>query len=424
MNILDLQKSIRLKYVVGLTLIALLSTVSFYVLYKTLEESRNTAYIVNISGKQRMLSQHIALDIHRLYKEIIDGRDTEKIIYSNGSLQILLAHAKEMAEANKILSSGFLPNGSIFSISNGINEMYFGDMDLKNRVDIYLQTANKIVEMSEYTQINTAVKKIDLLSESLLVDLNKVVLQYQRESESKLDDLEKLEIAAWVFVIIVLLLEVIFIFQPLTRRVFDLYTENKSILENLENEVMNRTIKLKDANVKLENLAFHDPLTGLKNRLTLEQDIEKAIQHERDNKSPYAVLMFDIDWFKNVNDTYGHDVGDTVIKEVARFLIESVREEDKVYRAGGEEFVVLLNRISYENTNFIAQEIRQRIEKHSFRVDDTSFCKTISCGLYHSSISDSDNVRDVLKLVDKALYQSKANGRNRVTDISASKDKS
>ncbi len=177
--------------------------------------------------------------------------------------------------------------------------------------------------------------------------------------------------------------------------------------------------KLANSNVKLKDLALYDPLTGLRNRLYLESDIEKVIGNHKERHSPYAVLMFDIDWFKEVNDTYGHDVGDLVLKEFADILMSSVREEDRVYRAGGEEFVILLNRISYEDAYGVASKIQAQIQNHIFNVNREEFSKTTSCGLYHSLLLRVRDAKKVLKLVDNALYESKTNGRNRITSASS-----
>ncbi|RLA75922.1 MAG: hypothetical protein DRG78_20050 [Epsilonproteobacteria bacterium] len=176
--------------------------------------------------------------------------------------------------------------------------------------------------------------------------------------------------------------------------------------------------KLANSNVKLKDIALYDPLTGLRNRFYLERDIENVILHHKEHNAPYATLMFDIDWFKEVNDTYGHDIGDEVLKELSQILQSSVREEDKVYRAGGEEFVILLNRITYKQTKNIAEKIRLLIQNHTFKVKNEEFSKTISAGLYHSSLIHVDDVKTVLKLIDNALYESKTNGRNRVTNCS------
>jgi len=178
-------------------------------------------------------------------------------------------------------------------------------------------------------------------------------------------------------------------------------------------------MKLREKNTKLKDIAHYDPLTGLRNRLYLESDINSVIQNYFEHHAPYAVLMFDIDWFKEVNDTYGHDVGDRVLKELSTILRSSVRKEDKIYRAGGEEFVILLNRIDLTNTTILAEKIRFLVQEHTFYVSDQEFSKTISCGLFHSSIVSVRDVKTVLKLVDNALYKSKKNGRNMVTNVAS-----
>ena len=412
------QKRISILYMSALSFVAILSTLSFYTLSKSLEASSSTAYIVNISGKQRMLSQHIALDLHRIHNAL----EGHKSVYNVALTQeTLLAHTKSMHSANEILSSGRLPNGKKITLSATIYAMYFGDMNIKERVDTYINIANKITKAKDKNETHAIMRSIDMLSERLLVDLNKVVHQYQLEGEEKLQSLQNMEIIAWVLVLFTLLLEIIFIFQPIMKKLLYLIAEKTHILENLEYEVQLRTLSLKEANYKLHEMASHDPMTGLRNRLTLENDIKKAIQHYEENHAPFAVLMLDIDWFKDVNDTYGHDIGDRVIKEISEKLLSSVREGDKVYRAGGEEFVVLLNRISFEDTQKIAQKIRLLIEEWTFHADKEEFHKTISIGLYHSDINGVKNSTELLKRVDNALYSSKENGRNRITNVSGSK---
>lgn len=414
-SVTKIQKEITLRYIVALSLIAMLSTFAFYTLHNVLAESQDTGQIVNISGKQRMLSQHIALDVHRVH-----NASSSLSTYSELERKILNSHTKEMFQANKKLSTGVLSHDSSYKLSNTIKEMYFGDMNLSARVEHYIGLAEQFSKIDKHSEMDELVRQIDSLSEPLLKDLNSVVLQYQREGEEKLSNMQSLETIAWIATIFTLLLEVIFIFQPMVRKIVFLKLENDTVLQHLEDTVEIRTLHLEKANDKLAHLALHDPLTGLKNRLTLEQDIELAIQKYKEHNAPFAVLMFDIDWFKKVNDEYGHNVGDIVLKEISSILLAAVREGDKVYRAGGEEFVILLNRISYEHTANIAEKIRRIVQKHIFKVEDKEFSKTISCGLYHSSLVESSNVGSVLKLVDIALYKSKNNGRNRVTDVTDS----
>ncbi len=412
-NIIDkqeLHKDLIYRYTIALLIIAALVTSTYFILHKALKESSNTGEIVNISGKQRMLSQHIALDIHRINNKYILNTNINSY-----ALNILNLHTKEMLESNKRLSTGKLTVDNSYELSDVIKDMYFGEMNLASRVEKYVTTAQKLLNSHE--DIENIVKRIDYLSEPLLVDLNKVVLQYQREGEHKLNKMSLIETFVWITAIITLLLEVIFIFQPISRKMSELEVQKNAVLEHLEHTVEIRTMHLEKAKEKLENLAYHDSLTGLKNRMNLELDTEKLIEQYNNHHAPFAVLMFDIDFFKAVNDQFGHDIGDEVLQKISSILTTSVRENDNVYRAGGEEFVVSLSRIEHSDALAIAQKISKRVQEHIFKVDDKEFTKTISCGLFHSSLVKSDSVREILKAIDIALYTSKTNGRNKITEV-------
>jgi len=229
-----------------------------------------------------------------------------------------------------------------------------------------------------------------------------------------------------MFIVVILLLVLIIIFIVFWLLVSawqkhdDANDEIVKINATLEQRIKERTKELKEAKDVAEKQAGTDPLTGLENRLHLEHDIENAIKHHALYNAPYSLLLFDIDWFKKVNDNHGHDMGDVVLKQVASILKDIVREEDKVYRIGGEEFVVLLKRIEQKHIHRVAEKIRKNVELHLFDVGGSSINITISGGLHHSSIAKVNDYHDLLKIVDKALYQSKENGRNQITSHQAS----
>lgn len=148
----------------------------------------------------------------------------------------------------------------------------------------------------------------------------------------------------------------------------------------------------------------------------MERDLEELIFQYQKNHLPYAVLMLDIDWFKKINDTYGHDAGDFVLMEISKIMLESVRIQDSVYRAGGEEFVIIFNRITREQAIEKAQAIRVGVENHVFEFGDERMQCTISGGIYHPDILKSSSVQGVLKLADNALYKAKGSGRNTIVE--------
>ncbi|BBN60223.1 GGDEF domain-containing protein [Hydrogenovibrio marinus] len=421
LDIRKLENNITIRYVIAISLIAFLSTTAYYALKSALSRSYDTALIVNISGRQRMLSQHIALDAHRLYLKRFDHLD--KCQHSAAFLMNALEKsAQEMALANQRLSTGHIKNEEFETLSPAIHEMYFGKMDLAKRVDDYVALARMLEKENDKVAAREVLSNINGLSESLLHDLNLVVHEYQKEGEQKLTKVQQIEWFNWILTLIVLILEVVFIFKPMVRKIVQLNESEARTMASLQELVALRTSHLEEANSKLEKLAQHDALTGLLNRLNMEEDIENAINDYFSQQVPFAILMFDVDWFKRVNDNYGHDVGDLVLIEVAMQLKQGVRYDDKVYRAGGEEFVVLLSRTPLENSLAKAMDIIKAVEEHPFPVDGAQLKLTLSGGLYHSDLCPPVDVKGVLKQVDIALYESKNQGRNRLTQVQDCKD--
>ena len=159
---------------------------------------------------------------------------------------------------------------------------------------------------------------------------------------------------------------------------------------------------------EVESELFVDKLTGVFTRSYFEEEKKYLIETRT---PPYTVLMMDIDHFKRINDTYGHDRGDRVLRGVAQIIKDSVREEDIVVRYGGEEFMVILrNGTSLESAERIAERIRKRVQRA--RVDNLPV--TISIG-----IAQGDDLEQIIKSADEALYESKRRGRNRVTTFSS-----
>lgn len=163
----------------------------------------------------------------------------------------------------------------------------------------------------------------------------------------------------------------------------------------------------------LKNQAIRDPLTSLYNRRYFEEEVSRQILALKAKNSPYSVLMLDADFFKKVNDTYGHKTGDKVLIELASTAERALRDNDIVARYGGEEFVVFLPGIKVEDGRGVADRLRQSIGMQTVYSDDNAPVKfTVSIGVSSSEISD--NVDMLIKTADEALYKAKQNGRNRV----------
>ena len=166
-------------------------------------------------------------------------------------------------------------------------------------------------------------------------------------------------------------------------------------------------------------MAHYDPLTGLNNRRSLERRLPAMIESARERGAALTMMVLDIDHFKRVNDTYGHDIGDLVLKGFGAQLQETVRGGDLICRLGGEEFVVVMPGVGLSEAGRIAERARQTTESRDFLVDGAagSVSITVSIGLAEWR-KDWDSA-ELYRRADRALYLSKSAGRNRVTQDAA-----
>lgn len=178
----------------------------------------------------------------------------------------------------------------------------------------------------------------------------------------------------------------------------------------LENKVVQRTAELTRANEELTLLSRRDALTGLANRLATNERLQVEFLRMKRSGEQYAILIMDIDWFKRVNDTYGHGVGDEVLRQFAVILAGAVRETDFVARNGGEEFLALLPGTELEGAVQVAEKIRCGIE--SARMPSVGQV-TISIGVAMATPDDADDDQALVE-ADRRLYLAKENGRNQV----------
>ncbi|MCL4458075.1 MAG: sensor domain-containing diguanylate cyclase [Nitrospirae bacterium] len=160
---------------------------------------------------------------------------------------------------------------------------------------------------------------------------------------------------------------------------------------------------------KLVELAERDPLTNIYNRRKFYNFLEDEIERAKRYKRPLSLIMFDIDYFKKVNDMYGHDVGDKVLIIIADIVAANIRRIDVFGRLGGEEFGILVSDTAIEGSKALAEKVKGKIESHNF---DVAGKVTISIGV--TEYKDDDTSDSFLKRVDDALYMAKDKGRNRV----------
>ncbi len=172
--------------------------------------------------------------------------------------------------------------------------------------------------------------------------------------------------------------------------------------------------RLRKMQKELERLAHTDSLTGLYNRRIFMQRLEEEVERVRRHGKALSVLIFDLDFFKLVNDTYGHDTGDVVLVAVARLATEAKRMSDVAARLGGEEFALLLPETDQQGAVQLAQRLRSSIEKNLYlSTSGTPVKVTASIGVA-TATAEADEIEKLLSLADRQLYRAKNNGRNRV----------
>ncbi len=179
------------------------------------------------------------------------------------------------------------------------------------------------------------------------------------------------------------------------------------------------TERLRD-NVQMSiEMAITDPLTGLYNRRYMESHVGTLVEQASARGKPLAMLVLDIDYFKSINDSYGHDAGDDVLREFAVRVRKSIRGIDLACRYGGEEFVVVMPETDLAVATMVAERLRRRIAGEPFPVQQGSrgLDVTISVGI--ATLGRGDSAASVIKRADQALYRAKRDGRNRVVPDAA-----
>ncbi len=178
----------------------------------------------------------------------------------------------------------------------------------------------------------------------------------------------------------------------------------------LEEKVQRRTLELEKMKNEFKTLATTDSLTHINNRYALMNAFELEISRAKRYNTPLSVIMYDIDHFKNVNDTYGHDVGDYILVELSNLMKQNLRDVDIIGRYGGEEFLILLPNTTLEAAKSFAERLRMKVAETNFKsVGDI----TISMGVVE--FQEDDDIDTLFKRLDNLLYSSKNNGRNQIS---------
>ncbi|MDT8336590.1 MAG: GGDEF domain-containing protein [Candidatus Izemoplasmatales bacterium] len=201
---------------------------------------------------------------------------------------------------------------------------------------------------------------------------------------------------------------------PVSVKTFPLYDNDKNIVAAVEVFTDNSFRKSQyEENLELKKIMHIDELTGLYNRKYLEFQLNNSISEAKEFNNTFGILFIDIDHFKNINDTYGHNTGDGVLQIVANTIRLNLRPEDIIGRWGGEEFIAIIKADSTEILMELAERIRQLVENSSYKKNNLNINVTISLG--GTIFNGKDSLKALIEKADKNMYISKHSGRNKIT---------
>jgi len=205
-----------------------------------------------------------------------------------------------------------------------------------------------------------------------------------------------------------------YIAKPINFRELEARVRSLLRIQTLQRELADRERQLSDANDRLLLMSRIDGLTGVANRRYLEERLHELWEHAQRLHEPFSLVMCDIDHFKRVNDDFGHQAGDAVLRQFAERLVAATREIDRVGRYGGEEFLLALPGTVLDAAVTFAERLRADIAAHEFTYEGRAISRTMSCGVAGWPHPRVGRLEELVRAADDALYVAKETGRDRV----------
>lgn len=298
-----------------------------------------------------------------------------------------------------------LKNEKLSTVNNGVQSLLlmatgetFKAIDLYQKYFINIRNKYNVNFNNQLAKFESNQLKLELVNLKNKEKLNKL----ERESESRFKNITFISVAFTAIII--------FLFY---RKMVD-----KKIKNSLENQVNKRTNELKKANEKLLDLSYLDGLTKIKNRRCFDEDIKSLWDNKEKVNNLSHILIADIDFFKLYNDSYGHIAGDKALTKVADIIKNNIRDEDKVYRYGGEEFAIIFYNCNSEVAINASLRIIDKIQSVKIEHANSEFnVVTLSAGINTLNLSTTLSIEDFIRQADQNLYKAKEDGRNQLCHV-------
>lgn len=272
------------------------------------------------------------------------------------------------------------------------------------------------VKLSEFSVAEWWIKEFDIPREHAAPEFSNIItigFDFVNDGQHELK-IERIELTgSWIqreslYLAIIIFWMALILWEGV-HRFYRIYRESRDAHQKITKLETDYDL-LEMQKSEYETLSTTDPLTGVLNRAGLQRMIDRLFDLKQE-KTKVGILMFDIDHFKMVNDTYGHDCGDQILKELAQLISQNIRQQDSFARWGGEEFVLLCVQITEEQLLALAEKLRVMIAEHRFATEEAQHI-TVSVGA--TLVTLDDKFGNALKRADVAMYDAKHNGRNRV----------
>ncbi|WP_372880254.1 diguanylate cyclase [Psychromonas sp.] len=309
---------------------------------------------------------------------------------------------------------GFI--GGLSEVGHLLQEQFIGQLKVSGKFDQKEQYGIG-VRNDEILLLNIFQKLVDNLSEETRQNIvsKSAVIKYEPEFDY--------EMLWWLlFILFVVICAFLYrqsVLNTLNKKLNEKVAEKTKALqelnESLERKIKERTRKIERSKEILQNVAFKDNLTDIFNRHYLFEASEPLLNRANEFNEPLSLLLIDIDHFKKVNDTYGHLIGDNILKFFVVNIQKVLRTDDIFVRYGGEEFVVLLPKVNIDESLIVAEKLRRIVEQDSYRNNQLNIPITISIGV--SQYQHPETLEKLISRADLGLYRAKQNGRNQVQKI-------
>ena len=373
------------RYVLALGLIAGLAVVSMLVTSAALSRQEKASEAVSLAAGQPLLAERLL-------------EAAGELVIADGSVPRMAAEDR-LAEAMGDFEDARLMSLEMSAVqSDGLLAM-FGTVDI--HVEEVLASAGTIRLLDDQADSEAM---LDVLAEHVSLfeaGMTTLVSALQGEVEARIDSVNSVQSLLAVATLLLLLIEALFLFRPAARKA----------LETWERQTAAYLDALATEQFRVSELAKRDSLTGLLNRTLFQDRLQNAVTRARREGGIVSLMFLDLDHFKTVNDRYGHQTGDDLLRQVAQRLVASVRESDTVARLGGDEFTVILEGAQrVEDAGAVASKILEALAA-PYQLSDRELRTTASVGIAIYPL-DGGTAEELLREADVAMYSAKDAGRN------------